>query len=332
MKIMDIIGKLLAGERNGTSLWKIPLGEIAYEAITDPAEGVLVASLAENILRCGLLQPILISKCEKRENTAEKYTLVAGRRRLEAVRMLGRTHIDAIVVSCEQTASEMLTLSENLMRSDPDYLRVAELLLKMENAGMVKERIRSMLALTEREYDGLRRLLLLPPDQLAAIKKANISKTDALRLAELEASLRQAALAKCTADLSMDVSAFIREVCEKKDPELTQTRKVMVADARMFVNSVDRAAETMRKAGYDISVCRSEDEDEYTFTIRAARRKGEHLKDVRVSRNVSRETSGAAQPKRRFSSALNIFEALAEEERTLGENVSRETLEEVSAK
>ncbi len=330
--IMDIIGKLLTGERNGTSLWKIPLGEIAYEAITDPAEGVLVASLAENILRCGLLQPILISKYENRGNSAEKYTLVAGRRRLEAVRMLGRTHIDAIVVNCEQTQSEMLALSENLMRSEPDYLRVAELLLKLENAGVTKEKLRSMFALSEREYDGLRGLLLLPPDQLAAIKKANLSKADALRLAGVGASLRQAALAKCTADLSMDVSAFIREVCEKQDPELTQTRKVLVGDIRMFVNSVERAAETMRKAGYDISVRRSEDEDEYAFTIRAARRKGERLKDVQANCDVSRETLSAVQNKRRFSSALNIFEALAEEECAFGEDVSRETLQEISVK
>ena len=60
MMIKEMIGKILAGERDGTTLWKIAINEIDYPTIADPAEGVTVAALAENILRCGQLQPILV--------------------------------------------------------------------------------------------------------------------------------------------------------------------------------------------------------------------------------------------------------------------------------
>ena len=99
--LYETITKILTGDRDGTTLWTVALHEIEYAPITDPAEGIWIASLAESILRCGQLQPILLYRNKQVVRGQPQYYLIAGRRRMEAMRMLGRTHVNAIVVRCD---------------------------------------------------------------------------------------------------------------------------------------------------------------------------------------------------------------------------------------
>ena len=92
----------------------------------------------------------------------------------------------------------------------------------------------------------------------------------------------------------------------------------------MFLNTVEKSLETMRAAGFDTALAQSADENSYTLTVRIAKRAGVVLSKPDLP-NVSRETLGKSKPKPRFSSALSIFEAIAEDERELSEIVSRET-------
>ena len=53
-----------------------------------------IQELAESIDRFGLLTPLLVRRC-----SVGAYELIAGERRLRALKLLGRTHADAIVLS-----------------------------------------------------------------------------------------------------------------------------------------------------------------------------------------------------------------------------------------
>ncbi|MBQ8287398.1 MAG: ParB/RepB/Spo0J family partition protein [Clostridia bacterium] len=325
MFLQEMLKKIFAGERDGETLWKIPLGEIRSEPIADPAEGVVVASLAENILRCGLLQPILLRKSEDNGAVTERYELIAGRRRLEAVRMLGRTHIQAIVVKCTQKQAGVLRLAENLVRKDPHYIELAELLLALERDGWSRSKLASTFSLRADRIDGLEKLVQLPQEQQRAIRTIGIDPEDALRLADLNDELRRAVLHKCIASPSTDPSELIRNMSVAPDARLTQTRKIMVSDIRVFQNTVEKAIDTMREAGFDASVRRDDGAESYTFEIRVAKRQGRKLCNEPQA-DVSRGTSTKRKAPRRFSSALNIFEALAEEECEMSDDVPRETL------
>lgn len=86
---------------------------------------VKLRELADSIAESGLLAPISVRR--ERDLAGERYVLIAGERRLRAVRdLLGWDEVRALVT--EEPASEdaaILTLAENMMREDPGPLEEA---------------------------------------------------------------------------------------------------------------------------------------------------------------------------------------------------------------
>ena len=322
MMIKEMIGKILAGERDGTTLWKIAINEIDYPTIADPAEGVTVAALAENILRCGQLQPILVYRMREDDND-RPYHLIAGRRRIEAMRMLGNTHVSAIVVRCTPEKAEFLALSENLLHREQDLWRLAADLKRAMDGGLTEERLAALLGLSVLVLREHLELLQLPEDEIRMMRFARVSLQDIRLLKGVPASVRREILERCCAASELQVSDLVREWKNAPERYCAGVSKVCLGDVRLFLNTVDRAVQMVKSAGYDVRVDRSSDIESHIVTLRVAKKAGATLKDV--DRNVSRETPGTALPKERFSSALNIFEAIAEDERACSCDVSCET-------
>jgi hypothetical protein len=72
---------------------EIPIADIVVEERIrhDPTRDI--ESLVSSIKACGLLHPITV----RQQNGEEKYVLLAGERRLEACKRLGRESIEAMV-------------------------------------------------------------------------------------------------------------------------------------------------------------------------------------------------------------------------------------------
>jgi ParB family transcriptional regulator, chromosome partitioning protein len=85
--------------------------------------------LAASIEAHGLLQPVVVRQA------GERFELIAGHRRVEAMRSLGRDRVPAIVRRTEVDDAYVLTLVENLQRSD---LRPTDEALALET--LVRER------------------------------------------------------------------------------------------------------------------------------------------------------------------------------------------------
>jgi ParB family transcriptional regulator, chromosome partitioning protein len=87
--------------------------DVIQSSPQNPRRGLLhVAELAESISAYGLLQPVVLRPL------GEGYEVVAGHRRLAAARSLGWTDIPAIVRPTDDSEAFLLTLVENLQRSD----------------------------------------------------------------------------------------------------------------------------------------------------------------------------------------------------------------------
>jgi ParB family transcriptional regulator, chromosome partitioning protein len=71
-----------------------------------------VAELADSIREYGLLQPIVVRRMD------QGYEVVAGHRRLEAVRSLGWDAVPAVVQAADEPRAYLLSLVENLQRED----------------------------------------------------------------------------------------------------------------------------------------------------------------------------------------------------------------------
>ena len=74
-----------------------------------------IADLASNIDQLGLLQPITVRISPNRNG---QYELIAGERRLQAFKQLGKSHIPSIISSADDQQMCELALSENASRKD----------------------------------------------------------------------------------------------------------------------------------------------------------------------------------------------------------------------
>ena len=75
-------------------------------------------SLIESIREQGVIQPILVRKSSK-----DKFELIAGERRLRAVKILGKKQIPAVIKSITDESAAIFSLLENVQREDLNQLK-----------------------------------------------------------------------------------------------------------------------------------------------------------------------------------------------------------------
>lgn len=107
-------------------IFEIPLNEIVFDDATRQRKQLKkIDELADNIRRVGQLQPIIL---DSRNN------LIAGRRRLEAMKRLGRERVLATYVDTLAPLDQKLVeLSENLQREDLTWQERATAVLEIHN-------------------------------------------------------------------------------------------------------------------------------------------------------------------------------------------------------
>jgi len=75
--------------------------------------------LSESIAHNGLMQPVVVTR------DADRFTLIAGERRLRATKLANITHIKAVVLDIDNSKLRELALIENIQRDDLNIIEVA---------------------------------------------------------------------------------------------------------------------------------------------------------------------------------------------------------------
>lgn len=162
--------------------------EIPINRITLPAylhrlalDPVKLQSLANSIRDVGLQQPIGL------DPEGDHYMLAFGHRRLEAHRLLGRTHITAKISEPGALASgEVLTWTENLEREDPSPIEQARALTRMHTAGgLTIATIAKLLKRSEDWVEARLALLTMPAELIDHVHKGALPISHALTLARV---------------------------------------------------------------------------------------------------------------------------------------------------
>lgn len=162
-----------------TTFRELPLDQITDGLVEtrfnldDPSIGALAAS----IQKLGLLQPLVVVE------GSGLYRVVAGRRRLRALRKLGRKKAACHVVSLEATEEQAATFAENFHRLDLNPLEEAVAVQELLTAsGLTQEKLGERLQ-TTRTWVGHRLALLQLPDVLqTAVVHRDVSPSIALEL------------------------------------------------------------------------------------------------------------------------------------------------------
>ncbi len=222
--------------------------------------------LADSIRQHGVLQPLSVQKADG------AYVLVAGERRLRAAGLAGLTHVPCILVKVTPQDSALLALVENLQRSDLHYLEEAAAISRLITTyGMSQEEAARRLGRSQPALANKLRLLRLSDECGELLRKYELTERHARALLRLEEEDARLSALRYMGEKRLTVAAaeeYIEAQLQKKQREAKGKKPLfIIKDVRLFLNSVDRGMETIRRAGVDARFDRQDSEESITITI-----------------------------------------------------------------
>ena len=152
-----------------------------------------LTELAASIKANGLLQPILV----RRTVSGRSYELVAGERRLRAVRQLGWVNIPAQVRDVDDRTLLVLALVENIQREELGPLEESQgYHLLREKFGYTQQEIAEAVGKSRSTVANMMRLATLPPSVRRLMDEGALSMGHGRAILAVEDPLRAADLAR----------------------------------------------------------------------------------------------------------------------------------------
>ena len=224
-----------------------PDGELVFELALDQIDqnphqtrqefdAKALGDLAGSIQAQGVLQPIVVRPAAVRPaalagvagpESKERFTLILGERRYRASKIAGKTTIPAIVKRVpEQQAAEM-TLVENLQRQDLDCLEQAAAFANLSKEfHLTQEQIGKRVGVSREQVSNYLRLLSLPPEVLAALRRKELTYSHARLLLSLYDDSQITKVARVVIAKKMSVALLEEMVMDNHKPKsLPEDRK-----------------------------------------------------------------------------------------------------------
>ncbi|WP_242997497.1 MULTISPECIES: ParB/RepB/Spo0J family partition protein [Eubacteriales] len=226
-------------------------------------------SLSQSITENGILQPLTVRRASQTE-----YELIAGERRLRASVMAGLKKVPCIIVKCSDKESAIFALLENLQRSDLGVFEEARGISRLiRRFGLTQEEAAQRLGKTQSTIANKLRLLRLTYEEQELIISAGLTERHARALLRIDdEGKRREVLSKVIA-LNLNTQqtdTLVSEVlndCPKHIKSMGQS-KAVIKDVRIFVNTINKAVDTMRLAGIDAKAVKSENPNYIEYTIK----------------------------------------------------------------
>lgn len=236
-----------------------------------------IQELADSIAQVGLIQPLVVRPVQS------GFELVAGERRLRAVKSLGMNTVMCIVQNdVVDETSAMMALIENLQREELNYLEEAVCYSQLlTNFHLTQEELAKKLGKSQSSIANKLRVLKLPPAVKTAITEAGLSERHARALLSLREEKHQLDAVKKINDKGLSVKetelyvekTLNRLYDEKRDG--AKPRPIMirlVKDYRLFMNTVNAAVNQLREAGMAVEVEQNDRPDGVDIQIKVTRK------------------------------------------------------------
>lgn len=225
-------------------------------------------SLAESIKENGILQPLLA----RRINNSDYYEIIAGERRLRAAILANLATVPCLIVDCDYEESAVYSIIENIQRSDLSFFEEAHAINQMQNHfGMTQEQIAKRLGKSQSALSNKLRLLKLPADVRYFIEKEGLTERHARALLKLDSEKQMWTALNLIKEKGLNVQQteeYINSVTNKAvKPHKNNIVKIF-KDVRIFVNTVNKAINTMKEAGIPAESNKTETDDYIEFLVR----------------------------------------------------------------
>ena len=229
-------------------------------------------SLSVSIVQNGILQPLTVRKIN-----ATEYELVAGERRLRAAIMAGITKVPCVVIKCSDKESAVYALMENIQRCDLGMFEQARGIARLiRKYGLTQEQAAISLGKKQSTIANKLRLLRFTFEEQEWIISASLSERHARALLRIDdENLRRDVLSRIISE-KLNVGQtenLVNEVIyncfpTKMLPKPKKECKVVVKDVRIFVNTINKALDTMRMSGINATSSKNETDEYIEYNVR----------------------------------------------------------------
>lgn len=256
-------------EKTVAKVIEIPVEQIApnpYQPRQDFNQNELL-SLAASIKADGILQPLTVRK------RGEGYELIAGERRLRAAILAGLSCVPCIVSETSDRNSALLSLIENIQRRDLGFFEEADAIARLIDIyGMTQEDAALRLGYAQSTLANKLRLRRLSADERRMIIEGGLTERHARALLRLDDPEKRSTAIQQISRRKLNVEAsekLIDSMIEyDKYKERIRKGSAIFRDLRLFMNTVNKAVETMQIAGVDVNVDKKQSDDFLDYHIR----------------------------------------------------------------
>lgn len=222
--------------------------------------------LAQSIRQNGIIQPIAV-----RINSKGEYELISGERRLRASRLVGITQIPCIIMDATDDKSALFALLENMQRSDLGFFEEAQAIEKLiVDFGMSRDEVCKKLGKAPPTISNKLRLLRLPEEIRLKIIQENLSERHARALLKLTSVSQMERALSIIAEKRLNVAESEKLISQimTNDSRRRQPPVKLFKDVRIFVNTLNHAVDTMRRAGIEADSAKSETDEYIEYIVR----------------------------------------------------------------
>lgn len=234
-----------------------------------------IAELAASISQVGLIQPLVVRK------VGTVYELIAGERRLRAVRSLGYEKVQCIVDGeLDDEDSALMAIVENLQREDLHFFEEAESYAALlEKLNITQDELALRIGKSQSFIANKLRMLRLSPDVREAVVLNGLTERHARALLRLNTDdERRAVIEKAAAeslsvkDTEKLIEAMLNAAFDsKKEGARPRPRIIRIfKDYKLFVNTVNTACNQLRESGLNVQVEQNEHEDGVDIIIKVS--------------------------------------------------------------
>lgn len=242
--------------------------------IPNPAQPRLVfgenelKDLSESIKQNGILQPLTI-----RKNQYDEYELISGERRLKASKMAGFETVPCIIIDTDSKQSAVLSLLENIQRQNLNYFEEAIAINKLIlEWGVTQEEASEKLGKAQSTIANKLRLLKLTDLEQQIILQNNLTERHARALLKLQHSHQRMEVVeyiivnKCNVNTTEKyIEKYIDNI---KNGKPNKKRIPIIKDVRLFLNTINKALETMKLSGINASSVKKQGDDFIEYVVR----------------------------------------------------------------
>lgn len=252
------LGALLGDALEAPDEGALPVREIPLERLRanrfqprrefdEAAIGELAASIREN----GLLQPLVVRRIES------GYELVAGERRLRALRELGRERAPALLRDLSDEAMLVLALVENLQRENLNPIEEAGAFQQLiDGFGFTQKQVADRLGRDRSTISNTLRLLALPRSVRELVETGALTAGHARAVLSLESEAEQVSLAREIAEDDLSVREAERRARRARGDGKEKEKRSARGERRGPDDPVARRAATLlgRSLGTGVDV------------------------------------------------------------------------------